>query len=226
MVTKRKSDMKTFRLSVLLLSALIMLVTNCIAEEEQFDSDKMLSDLERQLQLNSEKMSKLKSALNTKSDEMRNSIKDAVDKGFIELDELSGKLDAVSQDAELKVKEFLTGDEVAKLKEYLKKVDKDAIKQARDKLVEEMTELLLLTEEQVKQLKPVLDESVMELSKMLSAYAKEGRKGWEEFKTQYEQFVQELREKLEGILDDDQMQRYERYNREQKEKIKSALMEV
>ena len=72
---------------------------------EEFDADKMLSELEQQLQLSSDKLSKLKPALDAKSAELKKSISASVENGFMELDALSGQLDTATREAEAKLKD-------------------------------------------------------------------------------------------------------------------------
>ena len=218
--------MKIFRFVFLLIIAISLGAANAFAADEEFDSDKMMSELESQLQLNSEKLSKLKPAIDSKSAELKKSIHDAVDKGCLHLDELTERLDAVSKEAEQKVKEFLDSEELARLKDYMNKIDEEAIKDVKDQLVQELTAYLDLTQEQIMKLKPILEDSITQLSEMLDMLAKEGSKGWEEFKRQYEEFSKELREKLQGTLDDEQMQKLDKYNEEKKEKIHTALFSV
>ena len=95
---------------------------------EEFDADKMLSDLESQLKLSSDKLDKLEPALDAKSNELKRSIQESVDEGFMQLEGLSGQLEAASKEAEEKLKEALSSEEMQQLKEYLKKMDGEAIK--------------------------------------------------------------------------------------------------
>ena len=65
---------------------------------DEFDSDKMMSDLESKLELSSDKRDKLKPALDTKSEELKKHIHASVDEGFRQLGELSTQLDTHHED--------------------------------------------------------------------------------------------------------------------------------
>ena len=99
---------------VIIISSL--LISSSSAAENEFDSEQILSDLESQLELSKEKKSSLKPAINTKSAELKKSIHESIDKGFLHLDEMSAKLESVSRDAEKKAGEILNSEEMIKLK--------------------------------------------------------------------------------------------------------------
>ena len=79
------------------------------ADREKFDADKMLSDLESQLNLSGEKLDKMKPALDAKSEELKKSIHESVDEGFMQLENLSTQLDTASKEAEAKMGGLLSG---------------------------------------------------------------------------------------------------------------------
>ncbi len=214
------------RCSRILFKMLIMvaiLFSSASAAEKEFDSGQILSDLESQLDLSSEQVSRLKPAIDTKSAELKDSIQESVDKGFIQLDKLSEKLDSFSRDAEKKAGEILNSEEMIKLKDYLSKIDEKAINEMKDKAVADLSAILELTEEQVVKLKPVFEYGFVQMGKIFDDLAREGNKSWEGFKKKYEQLSRELREKLQDTLDNEQMKRLEKYNEEKKVKIQKAL---
>ena len=193
---------------------------------EGFDSEKMISELEKQMELSREEWEKLKPVLEEKSREMKKSMHDSIDKGYAELEKLSKQLEAMSKDAELKAKEMLSSEEAQKIREYLSSIDQDAIRTAQEKMVEELTELLELTEQQIAKVKPVLEESIARLSVMLQDLANESSRNWEQFRQQFDQLTSELLDKLDKTLDNDQMERLEEFNEEQKELIQKTLFSV
>ncbi len=209
--------------SLFFILTILVTMTNGFAGDDNFDSEKMLSELEQELKLEKEQLSKLKPTIDAKSEELKKSIHETVDKGFVELNEMKQKLDEVSKEAELKVAAFLNSEEMQKLKDYLSKIDEDAIKQAKDLLVAEISEVLVLTEEQLDKLRPVLEESMDQLAEMTSNLAREGSKSWAEFKNQYEELSQALKEKMKDTLNREQLKKLEKYNEDKKEKIHQVL---
>lgn len=205
---------------------LLVPVSISIGAEEEFDSQKLLSDLEKKLELSSEEFAKLKPEIDAKSKDLQKSINESIDRGFLELEKMSGKLDEATKETEKRVKEFLSSEEYRQFKETLNKVDKQAIEDAKTKLVEEMSSLLELTEAQAEKMKPILEESVTELGEMVDQLKDQGIKGVEEFKREYERMVDDLREKYEQVLEPDQLDKFEKYNEERKQEIGKGLMEV
>lgn len=202
---------------------LSMSLTTYSGTNDDFNSEKMLSDLEKQLKLSREKLEKLKPALDAKSAELKQSMHDSIDKGFVELEQLSEKLDAVSKDAEKKVREVLTSEEMQQLQDYLSKIDKDAINRVKETLIAEFSAILKLSEEQAVKLKPIIEDSFNQLAGIMDRFAREGMKSLEDFKTQYDQLTKELNKKLKDTLDRDQMESLEKHSEELKVKIQDTV---
>ncbi len=218
--------MRYIKLFFKVIITVALLTSSASAADKTFDSEQILSDLESALELSSEKMSRLKPAIDAKSAELKKSMHESVDKGFVQLDEMAEKLDSVSKDAERKAGEILNSEEMNKLKDYLSKIDKKAIKEMKDKAVADLSAVLELTEAQVVKLKPILEDGYIQLGEIFSGLAKEGNKSWEGFKQQYEQLSKDLKEKLQDTLDNRQMEKLKKYNEEKKVKIQRALYSV
>jgi hypothetical protein len=201
-------------------------LSSTFAADKEFDSEQILSDLEKQLELSSEQLSSLKPAIDAKGVELKKSIHESVDKGFIQLDKLSQKLENISRDVEKKAGEILNSEEMNKLKNYLSKIDKKAVSEMKDKAVADLSDVLELTEEQLVKLKPVIEDGFTQMEKMFDDLAKEGNKSWEGFKEQYEELREELQGKMQDTLDDEQMKRLEKYNEEKKVKLQKAFYSV
>ena len=92
--------MKLIKICYTAILAQALLSSPVFSAEGEFDADQMLSELEQQLQLSSDKLSKLKPALDAKSAELKKSINASVEKGFMELEALSGQLDTATREAE------------------------------------------------------------------------------------------------------------------------------
>lgn len=194
--------------------------------DKSLESDTMLSDIEKELNLPKEELDTLKPSLDEKSNDFKQSMHDAIDKGFLGFEELSKKFKATSEDIQAKTNELLTSEEAKKLRDYLNKVDKAAIKQAKDSLVTELSALLKLTEEQAKKIEPVLSESFNDLSSLLGDFMKSGSDNVDQFKSQFDQITKELKEKLQEHLDKEQMETLEKHNQELKEEIQQAVFSV
>jgi len=203
--------------------AAVLCTSTAFAAEQEFDAEKMLSDLEQQLQLSGDKLSKLKPAIDAKSAELKKSINSTVEQGFMELGALTQQLDAASKEAETKLKEALSSDEVQQVREYLSKIDGDAIATIRDQLVAELEKFLKLTEDQVAKLKPVLEDAFNQLGEMLDGLAQEGTRSLEKFKMEYQGLTVDLKQKLADTLDGEQLKSLEMHRDELRKSINKAL---
>lgn len=196
------------------------------SENDRLNAERILSDIEEKLQLSKEKLDKLKPALAAKSAELQKGMQESVDKGFVEFEKFSDTLDTLSERAVKDMQEALTGEEMQQLKEYLGKLDKESIDRVKDTLVEEFSALLDLTEEQARKVKPIVEDSLLQLSQVVERYAKEGAKSLQEFKAEYDKLVGDLREKLKDILNKGQMDSFEKHNKELKEKAKETVIAI
>lgn len=218
-----KSFVYLFLLPVVLATAAIPVYS---ADSEEFSSEKMISDLEKKMDLTREQWEKLKPVLDEKSKELSLEMKDSVDRGFAELDKMTKKFDSMSKDAEQKVKDLLNSEEAMKLREHLAKIDQEAIDKAKEEMIAELNGLLELTEEQAKKLQPVLEDSFNQLSDKILGLAEEGTRNWMEFKEEFDKLTQDLYDKVKETLNQEQMQKLEKYNEEQKEDIQRTLFTV
>jgi hypothetical protein len=203
-----------------------LVANGAAAEEEQLDGAKMLEQFEQKLGEESGKLEELKPEFDAFSESMKRDIEASVDKGFVELEELSKKLDEATKMTEAKVKEMLSSEEYVKLKEFMAGLDREAVEAAKKKLTDELTKALELTEEQVTKLKPILEESVSDLSEIMTDLAKSGSSALEEFKTKYEELSKNLREQLKESLEKDQLEKFDEYQQEKKDKISREVFEV
>lgn len=206
-------------------SALLLLAAAAAGygNDRSFDSEKMLEELELKLELSKEKLQSLKPTIDEKSRELKKLMQESLDKGYLQLEEMNQALEELSIESEKKMQSILNSEQAGKLKEYLSKVDKDAIRDTQKKLVKEITELLDLTEEQLAEIKPLLEESVARLGEMIAGLKAEGGRNWEEFKKNYELMSNELKKKLEETLDQQQIEKLEKYQEDKKDRIHQAL---
>lgn len=218
------------KLTTSLLTYLIVIVVSVALSyasgDKSLEPETMLSDIEKEVNLPKEELDTLKPSLDEKSNDFKQSMHDAVDKGFLEFDELLKKFKATSKDIQAKTNELLTSEEAKKLHDYLNKVDKAAIKQAKDSLVAELSALLKLTEEQAKKIEPVLSESFDDLSTLLGDFMKSGSDNIDQFIIQFDQITKELKEKLQEQLDKEQMDTLQKHNQELKEKVQQTVFSV
>jgi len=204
----------------------LMLTAAKVLAEDELHSEKIMAELEKQMDLSREKWEQLKPVITEKSEDLSKQMQDSVDKGFAELDELTKKIDTMSKDAEKRVKDILTSEEAMKFREQLEKIDRQAIEKAKNEMIADLNALLELTEEQAEKLKPLLEESIKEMSDMILALTTRGAEDWEKFKKDFDQVTSELYDKVKETLDGEQMEKLEEYNNQQQEEIKRTVFRV
>lgn len=194
--------------------------------QEKLTSEELMGQLEETVKLNSEKLAKMKPEIDAASEKLKTMVHESVDKGFVSVEEFSKRFDEVAKETESKVKEFLTSEEYEKFKDYLTRLDKEALQEAQNKIAEDLNALLELSEEQVNELKPVLEESVNNMTQMLDTVARDGAKSWAEVARKYDEMSKELKEKLKNILDSSQLEKLDEYKQEKRSKLQKELLEV
>lgn len=197
-----------------------------VSGDNEFNTEEVLSEMEKKFQLSKEQLEKLKPALSAKSAELKKSMQESIDKGVVEFEKLSKKLDALSMDAATEMQEVLSGEEMQQLREYLGKIDKEAVGQLKDELVEQFSELLKLTEEQAVKIKPILEDTFTQLAEMVGHLSEQGASNLEDFMVQYDELVKNLRGKLDSFLNKEQMDTLENHSEELKEKIQENVISI
>jgi hypothetical protein len=215
------------RMTLFVVAASMMMLTYTTGSaEDEFNSEKIISELEKQMDVSLEKWEQLKPVISEKSEELSKQMKGSIDRGYAELDELARKFDLMSKDAEQKVKDILSSEEAMKFRETLAKIDKKAIDEAKNKMIADLNELLDLTEDQARKIKPILEESFTEMSEKISELRGKGEKNWEDFKKDFEKLTSDLYDKVQDILNDEQIEKLELFNQKQEGAIKQALFDA
>ena len=204
-----------------------LLISPASAGSNAFDTEKMLSDLEQQLQLSREKYNKMKPQLEQTIEQKSRELKETVDKqvkeGFVELESMSKKLDAASDEAKRNLEKALNSDEIMQLKNFLASIDEEAIRDARERLLDELTRQLELTADQLDKLKPILRDYMTQASELLEQFTKGGKRAFEEYREKYDVLANDAKESTKDILNSDQMEKLEEQLIETRDRIKEKV---
>lgn len=216
--------MRQARYVLTFIALLLLTTTQAIAEDsETSETDALIEDLQKQLNLTSQQLEELKPIIREKHDKLKQKMTTTLEQGFAEFDQLAKQLKGVSSRMEKKANDILNSEELAQFKEYLNNLDKQTVVQAKDSLIEDLNKLLELTEEQTEKLGPIIDDSFTELSELIAGAISSGEKSFKDFQTQLHQLRNELRDKLNEILDEQQMKKLEEYDNHMEEGIKRAF---
>ena len=218
--------MKKLNIFLFLLLSLF-LFTPVSADSKNFDSEKMLSDLEQQLQLSREKYEQMKpefeKALEQKSRELKATINETVEEGFVELESMSKKLGAASVEAKRNLEKALNSEQVQELKAFLASIDEEAIREAREKLLNELTKQLELTAEQLEKLKPILRDYMVQASELLKQVSKNSSDAFNEYSEKYELLAKDAEARMKDILDSEQMNKLKQQIEDVRNKVNEKV---
>lgn len=192
-------------------------------EENQTGTDALIEDIQEQLNLTSEQLEDLKPIIKEEQEKLKEKLDSTLKQGFAQFDQLSEQLKEASSRIQEQANQILTSEEMAQFKEYLNNLDKQKVAETKDALIAEMQELLDLTAEQTQKIGPILDQSFTELSELLRSAMTSGEKNFNDFKTQLRELREQLREQLNDILDEQQMQKLEEHDNELEEGIQRAI---
>ncbi len=216
---------KLFVITFILCITFPLSVNAADSKEQSLDTDKMLSDLQRELNLSKEQLEALKPILEDKNEKLKLHVDETVKRGYLDLDNLSERLKIFSKDVEKQAQALLNSDEIQVLQNYLQSIDKSVILKTRDSLVADLVQLLELTEEQTEKKRHVLENTFTQISDLLSDMLKRGSRNFDEFKVRYNQINESLKKQLREFLEPEQMEKFEKHNNELQEGIQQALFE-
>ena len=213
-----------FRLFFSILTASILLLANTShAGLEDLDISGLMGELEKQLQTTSEEVSKLEPAIREKKDQLNQSIEKSLEQGFVELESLLTDMQSASDEAESKIRESLDSDQVKEMKAFLERLDADTLESIKDLLVQEITDFLKLTSEQIERVTPIIKEDLAKRSEVLQKLLRQTSANFSEFARENDALREQSREKLKQILDDIQLDKLDRQQDEVAEKIHKRL---
>jgi coenzyme F420-reducing hydrogenase alpha subunit len=206
-----------------------MFVASLPAHSKDFDSDKLFKDLEGQLDLASDRMDELepqlRDVMDSKSKELNSSLEQAMDRSIIEIESMSKDLEKASEEAQKKLEQVLASEEIEKVKSFLAGIDKDAIEEARNSIVDHLTEILELTQDQISAITPVIKKDIEKRSELLKSYMNDLERDFDRFSEELEKLGKESARQFEELLSSDQLKKLEHEMKEIKERIRTEIFE-
>lgn len=171
------------------------------ADLKTFIADKVMSAVEPQLNLTAEQRTQLQVVIEMAVGEINKAIVAQAGLGLFDYQSLSRQLGAIAGTAEMRLTEFLDGQQMAEIKRYLAELTTKVVETVREVLFDQITTFLDLTPQQIERFRPIFLEEVARWSSLLDRF----RVTFEEFRSDFEALQKETSQKLEGILTDDQM---------------------
>ena len=217
------------KIQVVLAALTLLVSSSTFAAQKEFNIDEMTRQLESELKLKREEYNKLKpeleKALEGKKKELEQSIDESISKGIVELDRMSRELDAASKEAQKKLEQALSSDQVKDLQAFLESWDKEAIEAAYENLLAELTKLLEMSKEQIAELAPVIKETLKKQAELLRKFAADAGGKFEQFREEWEALSKELRQKLDKTLDSKQLEKMDKRMDDIKEDLNKSVFQ-
>ena len=135
---------------------------------------------------------------------------------------LSEQMAPVLEKIKVQLAAALDSEQVQSLQSSLARLEDDAGEVIRFAVIERVSERLGVTPGQAAQLRPMLRENLVELSELLSRFAAESGKSFEEFRVAYDALHETLRVRLSSVLDTDQLKALDALRDELVERIRNA----
>ena len=212
----------------LLLSVSLMLPVAAYCE--QSDVDTMLQEMEKQLQISKDRFEamrpELRSALESKSEALSKDFDAALAQGLIELEKMGNSYSEATSEAAARLDELMRSEEMDELRSYLSQLDEEAIRKARDQMVQQFIDVLQLTGEQIAAMKPILEDKLENLGRILERYKDAGKSGLEQFRKEFEAETQNGIDHVERILSPPQMEKFEQQLDAIQDTIQTQVLEV
>jgi hypothetical protein len=177
----------------------------------ELDPEALVGELERRFaEIEGEIPDEVRQPLEETIAELRGIIDASEQDGYADLESVAAELAAVSAALVTRLAETLSDEQMARLREFLDKIDRDAVAALRDELIERFRQRLLLSQEQLEVLKPLLENSLARLSQLREGLG-EGGVDLEEYQRRYAEIRDDIAARLREVLDDSQYESFQQW---------------
>lgn len=190
--------------------------------KDALNAENILETLVDRLKLTPGQREKVRPAVENLSEALAATIDAWVEKGFIDRESLSGQLKPLLEKIRGKLADALDSEQVQALQGTLSRLEEDAVEIIRFAVIERISKRLGLTPEEAARLRPMLRENLVAMSELLSSFAVEAGKSFEEFKAASDDLRDSLKARLSKMLDADQMEILDALQEEIVERIRNA----
>ena len=198
-------------------------VAHKLMEGLQFDGEKVLSLLDQRLNLTSAQRTEVKDVAEKISQSFNDAIKRWEEKGFIDFNLLSQDLKPVAEEAKALLKDILDNEQMREFEAFLSNLDEEAVETIRTALVDRLANVLVLTNEQKVQLRPILRQHLEGIGELLQEFVNSPERSVEEFKADYNALQSDTRQRLQDVLNADQLAALTEQQDQVRKKIESIL---
>jgi hypothetical protein len=208
---------------------LLVVVVSIGAQEQEmrkeFQPAQLAADLKARLQLTEDQVAQIRPLLKEQMDTLRTVIEDYKEQGMAGPQALKAEMQKFRDDLKAKIVPLLTDDQQQKLQAYFEELREKANKTIQDRFMEKLAERLKLTEEQIKQIAPIMKENAEKRRELVEKFQEQGREALKAFREEHQQMEQETAQRLKDLLNAEQLQEFQKIQDELKEKIRQRIFE-
>lgn len=195
------------------------------AEREDFESESLLSTLDKKVQLAKKDLAQAGTVLEKRSQEFLKLIDTEVEEGFVRLDAFTKELNVQVQALREDLSGVLSQQNIQDLKDYFETLDQEVIDSIHDEMIASLAERLDLAADKMEELEPIFREELQARYELLKHALEQGSEQLDEFEQQSEKLWQDMLTRLEDKLDSEQLEELRAWRGEMQEKIRRAFSE-
>jgi uncharacterized phage infection (PIP) family protein YhgE len=193
---------------------------------EAIDAEKVLETLNQKLALTIEQIEKAKPIIEQLSQNLKNVIHEIQEHGFLELESLSKRFEALAGEVQARLKDILTDAQLQKLKTLLNKLNDNTIETIWTAMVDELMKFLEPKKDQIERMRSILREELQKRYELLSHFKKTPNKSFDDFKSAYQALQDETLQRLSDTLDTAQIKALKERQAELREIIQAVYFGV
>ncbi len=203
--------MKT--ISILGISAitLFLLFSTVLAEDAQFDPDKMIDRFRELAKPTEEEFKKLKPELENQGKELKALLEKYQDKWLETIPMVEKDLEKIEKDFQELAKSMVNEEMMEKLRHFHEEISSDFLETLKEVFFSKIIERLDLTDEQVSQLRPVIRDHLKQLTGIFEAYWEDDKKTILDLEKDLKSQRRQLDDKLNKFLTPKQMDAWTKY---------------
>lgn len=219
------------RTNILLVGLLmgVLLVSGVAAQEPQdkrdFQPAQFLTDLRERLKLTEDQTAQIRPLIQEQVQNLRDLMEQYKTQGIAGRQSLQAEIQKFREEVKSKITPLLTDAQKQELQKYYEEIREKANETVKEGIVKNFADRLKLTQEQLKQVTPVLKENIEKRRELVEKFQEQGREAIKSFREEHQKLEEETAQRLKDLLNSDQLKELQELQEELKEKIRQQLLE-
>ncbi|MCP4259953.1 MAG: hypothetical protein GY774_20930 [Planctomycetes bacterium] len=206
--------MKTIAVLGISVMTLFLLFSTVMAEDAQFDPDKMIDRFREVAKPTEEELKKLKPKLENQGKELNALLEKYQDKWLETIPMVEKDLEKIGKDFQELSKSLVNEEMLEKLKHFHEEISTDFSETLKEAFFSTIIKRLDLTDEQVSQLRPVISDHLKQTTEIFEAYWEDDKKTILDLEKDLKSQRTQLYDRLNKILTPKQMEAWTKYSSE------------